>query len=166
VGITDNSMLFALLLTQIVAFPCAIIFGRLSRKFESDKLIKICIGAYFFIAVFALQLDTAWKFWMLAVLVAVFQGAIQALSRSYYGKLIPKDKASEYFGIFDIFGKGASFVGTTLMGVSTQIFDSSKAGIVVIAVMFVIGLAVFQMQYRKRNEGEIKLSFKTRRKYL
>lgn len=152
VGITDDSMLFALLLTQIVAFPCSIIFGRLSRNIDADKLIRICIIAYFFIAVFALQLDTAWKFWMLAVLVAVFQGAIQALSRSYYAKLIPKDKASEYFGIFDIFGKGASFIGTTLMGVSTQIFDSSKAGIVVIAFMFVIGLVVFQMQYRKNNE--------------
>jgi len=161
VGITDNSMLFALLLTQIVAFPCAIIFGRLSRKIEADKLIKICIAAYFFIAVFALQLDTAWKFWMLAVLVAVFQGAIQALSRSYYAKLIPKDKSSEYFGIFDIFGKGASFVGTMLMGISTQIFDSSKAGIVVIAIMFVIGLVFFQMQYRKKKEGSLELSFKT-----
>jgi len=158
VGITDNSMLFALLLTQIVAFPCAIIFGRLSRKIESDKLIKVCIIAYFFIAVFALQLDTAWKFWMLAVLVAVFQGAIQALSRSYFAKLIPKDKASEYFGIFDIFGKGASFVGTTLMGISTQIFDSSKAGIVVISVMFVIGYFVFQMQYTKRKEEDLTLS--------
>jgi len=148
VGITDNSMLLA---PQIVAFPCAIIFGRIARKVEADKLIRICIVAYFFIAVFALQLDTAWKFWMLAVLVAVFQGAIQALSRSYFAKLIPKNKSSEYFGIFDIFGKGASFVGTTLMGISTQIYDSSKAGIVVISVMFVIGYFVFQMQYRKHN---------------
>mgnify|MGYP001660809438 CR=1 FL=1 len=84
VGIGDSSMLLALLLTQVVAFPCSILFGKLARRFESEKLILVCIGAYFLIALFALQLDTAWKFWFLATCVGVFQGAIQALSRSYY----------------------------------------------------------------------------------
>ena len=146
VGITDNSMLMALLLTQVVAFPCAIIFGKLSKKISADKLIMICILAYFCISVFALQLDTSFEFWLLAVVVAVFQGAIQALSRSYFAKLIPKEKSSEYFGIFDIFGKGASFMGTVLMGVSTQLFGSSKAGLIVISSMFVIGLVIFKLQ--------------------
>jgi permease, major facilitator family len=84
VGIGDSSMLLALLLTQVVAFPCSILFGKLVRRFESEKLILVCIGAYFLIALFALQLDTAWKFWFLATCVGVFQGAIQALSRSFY----------------------------------------------------------------------------------
>ena len=66
VGIGDSSMLLALLLTQVVAFPCSILFGKLARRFESEKLILVCIGAYFLIALFALQLDTAWKFWFLA----------------------------------------------------------------------------------------------------
>lgn len=83
---------------------------------------------------------------MMATLVGIFQGAIQALSRSYYGKIIPKEKSSEYFGVFDIFGKGASFMGTMLMGISTQIFDTSKAGVIVIATMFVIGFIIFQIQ--------------------
>lgn len=83
---------------------------------------------------------------MMATFVGVFQGAIQALSRSYYAKIIPKEKSSEYFGVFDIFGKGASFMGTLLMGVSTQIFHTSKAGVVVIAAMFVIGFIFFQIQ--------------------
>ena len=153
VGIGDSSMLLALLLTQVVAFPCSILFGKLARRFESEKLILVCIGAYFLIALFALQLDTAWKFWFLATCVGVFQGAIQALSRSYYAKIIPKEKASEYFGVFDIFGKGASFLGTMLMGISTQLFHTSKAGVVMIAVLFVLGFVTFCLQGRQAQKG-------------
>lgn len=146
VGITDNSMLMALLLTQVVAFPFAILFGKLSKKFKVKDLISICILAYLLIALFALQLDTAIEFWILATFVGVFQGAIQALSRSYYTKIIPKEKSSEYFGVYDVFGKGASFVGTMIMGFSTQIFGNSKAGVVGIAIMFVLGFILFRVQ--------------------
>ena len=152
VGISDANLLMALLLTQVVAFPCAILFGKMTQKFETGKLISVCIIAYFAVAVYALQLDAAWKFWMMATFVGVFQGAIQALSRSYYAKIIPKEKSSEYFGIFDIFGKGASFMGTMLMGISTQIFDTSKAGVVVIAAMFVVGFVFFQVQRRTEED--------------
>ena len=152
VGISDANLLLALLLTQVVAFPCAILFGKMTQKFETGKLISVCIIAYFAVAVYALQLDAAWKFWMMATFVGVFQGAIQALSRSYYAKIIPKEKSSEYFGIFDIFGKGASFMGTMLMGISTQIFDTSKAGVVVIAAMFVVGFVFFQVQRRTEED--------------
>lgn len=146
VGISDTNLLVALLLTQIVAFPCAIIFGKLAKRFQTGKLISVCIVAYFAVAVYAIWLDRAWKFWMMATFVGVFQGAIQALSRSYFVKIIPKEKASEYFGIFDIFGKGASFMGTMLMGISTQLFDTSKAGVIVIAFMFVVGFFFFRLQ--------------------
>lgn len=149
VGIGDTSLLLALLFTQIVAFPCAILFGKLTKRFWTGNLILVCIGAYFFVAVYALWLDTAWKFWMMAVLVGVFQGAVQALSRSYYAKIIPKEKASEYFGIFDIFGKGASFMGTMLMGISTQLFHTSKAGVIVIAMMIAAGFLLFWIQRDK-----------------
>lgn len=148
VGIGDTSMLLALLLTQFVAFPCSIIFGKLTKRFETRNLISVCIAAYFVVAVFALQLDTAWKFWLLATFVGVFQGAIQALSRSYFARMIPKEKSSEYFGIFDIFGKGASFVGTMLMGMCTQAFGNSKAGVAMIAAMFVVGFLLFEKQKR------------------
>lgn len=146
VGISDTSLL--------VAFPCAIIFGRLAQKFDTARLIAVCIGAYFLVAVYALWLDAAWKFWVMATFVGVFQGAIQALSRSYYARIIPKEKSSEYFGIFDIFGKGASFMGTMLMGISTQIFHTSKAGVIVIAAMFVIGFVVFKLQANAMQHKE------------
>lgn len=144
VGINDSSLLLALLMTQVVAFPFSLIFGKLAKKYSVKSLISTCITGYFFIAVFALWLDTAWKFWVLAVFVAVFQGAIQALSRSYFTQIIPTNQASEYFGVFDIFGKGASFMGTLLMGIVTQLTDSSKYGVIVIAFMFVIGGIIFK----------------------
>jgi len=151
VGISDNNLLLALLLTQVVAFPFAILFGKLSQKIKTTTLLKITIVGYFLIALFALQLDRAWEFWFLAVCVAAFQGGIQALSRSYFSKIIPKEKSNEYFGFFDIFGKGAAFTGTLAMGIATQLTGSSTYGVGVIAVMFIIGFLFF-MKAAKVNK--------------
>ncbi|MCD7765622.1 MAG: MFS transporter [Lachnospiraceae bacterium] len=142
-GLDSTGLLLALLVTQIVAFPFALIFGRLSKSFRTDQLIRFCIGAYTFIALFAIQLDRQWEFWLLAVCVGMFQGAIQALSRSYFAKIIPPEKSGEYFGIYDIFGKGASFMGTFLVGVVAQITGLANAGVAVLAVLFVIGFLLF-----------------------
>lgn len=148
VGIDDSSLLLALLLTQIVAFPFSILFGKLTKKYRTTDLISISIVGYIGIVAFALQLDKTWEFWFLAVLVAVFQGAIQALSRSHFARIIPKNKSSEYFGIYDIFGKGASFLGTMLMGITTQLADNSKVGVAVIGGMLVLGFMIFHFKCR------------------
>ena len=143
-GLDTQGLLLALLVTQIVAFPCALFFGSLSKKYPTDRLLKICILAYTAIALFAIQLDRQWEFWFLAVLVGMFQGAIQALSRSYFAKIIPPEKSGEYFGIYDICGKGASFMGTTLVGVIAQATGKTNAGVAAISVLFVIGFLLFQ----------------------
>jgi UMF1 family MFS transporter len=142
-GLDSTGLLLALLVTQIVAFPYALIFSKLSKKYATDFLIKICILAYFGIAVFAIQLDKQWEFWLLAVLVGMFQGAIQALSRSYFAKIIPAEKSGEYFGIYDICGKGASFMGTTLVGIVAQVTNVANAGVGIIAVLFMVGFVLF-----------------------
>lgn len=142
-GLDTTGLLLALLVTQIVAFPCALIFSRFSKRYETTKLIKVCIAAYTLIALFAIQLDKQWEFWFLAVMVGMFQGAIQALARSYFAKIIPAEKSGEYFGIYDICGKGASFMGTTLVGIVAQITNVANAGVAIIAVMFVIGFVLF-----------------------
>lgn len=142
-GLDTTGLLLALLVTQIVAFPCALIFSRFSKRYETTKLIKVCIVAYTLIALFAIQLDKQWEFWFLAVMVGMFQGAIQALARSYFAKIIPAEKSGEYFGIYDICGKGASFMGTTLVGIVAQITNVANAGVAIIAVMFVIGFVLF-----------------------
>lgn len=142
-GLDTAGLLLALLVTQIVAFPCALIFSKLSAKYETGKLLKYCIVAYINIACFAIQLDKQWEFWFLAVCVGMFQGAIQALARSYFAKIIPAEKSGEYFGIYDICGKGASFVGTFLIGVVAQVTGIANLGVAVIAVLLVIGFVVF-----------------------
>ena len=119
-GLDSTGLLLALLVTQIVAFPCAILFGRLSSRYDTGLLIKVCIIAYTCITVFGIFLVTQWQFWLLAVLVGMFQGGIQALSRSYLGKIIPAERSGEFFGLMDIFGKGASFVGMLMVSLVSQ----------------------------------------------
>ena len=144
-GLDSTGLLLALLVTQIVAFPFAILFGRLAKNHSSEKLISICIMAYFGIAVFAIFLQHQWQFWTLAVLVGMFQGGIQALSRSYFTKIIPAEQSGEYFGLLDICGKGAAFLGTTIVSVVSQITGSMSTGVGMIALLFVIGFVLFRM---------------------
>lgn len=142
-GLDSTGLLLALLVTQIVAFPSTIIFGRLSRKFNAAKLIPICIVSYMGVVIFAFFMNSQVHFWILAVWVGMFQGGVQSLSRSYFAKIIPPEKSSEYFGILDICGKGASFIGTTLIGIISQATGSVNNGILVLIVLFIIGLFLF-----------------------
>ena len=143
-GLDTQGLLLALLVTQIVAFPFALLFGKAAKKYRTEKLIEFCILAYTCIALFAIQLDKQWEFWVLAIFVGMFQGAIQALSRSYFARIIPPEKSGEFFGIYDICGKGASFLGTALMGMFAQITGKPGGGVAVLAVMFVVGGVLFK----------------------
>lgn len=163
-GLDSTGLLLALLLTQIVAFPCAIAFGRLSATCDTGKLIKICILAYTGITIFAVFLHTQWQFWVLAVLVGMFQGGIQALSRSYLGKIIPPERSGEYYGLMDICGKGASFLGTTLIavisqataGVTIHIFgqelQNESLAVGTLVILFFLGFVVFCKADRLNKE--------------
>lgn len=142
-GLDSTGLLLALLVTQIVAFPCAIIFGNLSYRIRTEKLIIVCIFAYLGIAIFAVFLKTQFQFWILAILVGMFQGGIQALSRSYFTKIIPEEHSGEYFGLMDICGKGASFVGTTIVSIVSQLTGNISMGVGMIAILFCIGIVIF-----------------------
>ena len=154
-GLDTTGLLLALLLTQIVAFPCAIIFGRLSAKYDTGLLIKICIVCYTCITAFGMFLVSLWQFWVLATLVGMFQGGIQALARSYLGKIIPAERSGEFYGLMDICGKGASFLGTTLVAVVSQItagvqlnlfgitLQNENLAVGSLIVLFIIGFLVF-----------------------
>ena len=142
-GIDSTQLVLALLVTQFVAFPSAIAYGRLAGKFGTKRMLLIAIFAYFCIVLFAaFFLRSAVEFWVLAICVGLFQGGIQALSRSEFGKLIPKDQANEYYGFFDIFGKYAAVMGTFLVSVFTQVTGSSSIGVLSIAVLFLVGFAL------------------------
>ena len=151
-GLDSTGLLLALLVTQIVAFPCVLIFSRLVKKISSETIITICIAAYFCIAVYAYWLDTQFDFWLLAVLVGMFQGTIQALSRSYFAKIIPAEKSGEFFGIYDICGKGASVIGTALVSVLSQVTGSINIGVSALSVMFLIGLVLFRFSAKLNAE--------------
>lgn len=146
-GIDSTQLVIALLVTQFVAFPCAILYGRLSGRFGAKRMIVIAVIAYLGIVMFAaFFLKTAVEFWILAILVGMFQGGIQALSRSYYGKIIPKDHANEYYGFYDIFGKTASVLGTFLVATTTAVTGNASAGVLSIAVLLAAALVLLLVQ--------------------
>ena len=148
-GLDTTGLLLALLVTQIVAFPSALIFGRLSAKYPSTTLIPVCIAAYAGIALFAFFLTQQWQFWVLAFVVGMFQGGVQALSRSHFAKIIPPEKSGEYFGLFDICGKGASFLGTMIVSVGSQLTGSANVGVGSLIVLFIIGFVLFKMSCKE-----------------
>ena len=148
-GLDTTGLLLALLVTQIVAFPSALIFGRLSAKYPSTTLIPVCVAAYAGIALFAFFLTQQWQFWVLAFVVGMFQGGVQALSRSHFAKIIPPEKSGEYFGLFDICGKGASFLGTMIVSVGSQLTGSANVGVGSLIVLFIVGFVLFRVSYKE-----------------
>ena len=154
-GLDTTGLLLALLWTQIVAFPFAILFGRMAAKYDTGRLIKLCIIAYTCINIFGIFLVTQWQFWVLATCVGMFQGGIQALSRSYLGKIIPAERSGEFYGLMDIFGKGASFVGLTMVsfvsqmtaGMTVNVFgitlQNENIAVASLIVLFIIGYILF-----------------------
>lgn len=142
-GIGMTTLLIVLLVTQFVAFPFAIIYGKLAERFTARKMIMFGIIVYIFICIYAYFLDSAFDFWILAILVGTSQGGIQGLSRSYFGKLVPKENSSEFFGFYNIFGKFAAIMGPLLVGGVTHITGQTNYGVFSIIVLFVIGLLIF-----------------------
>ena len=147
-GIDQVQMILALLLTQLVAFPCAIGSGLLSRKYGSLPIIRVFILMYIGICLFGYQLDEVWEFWVLAVAVGICQGGIQALSRSHFGRIVPKEESNEYFGFFDIFGKFADFMGPLIVSICAALFGSSSYGILALALLFLAGYLLLTLSQR------------------
>ena len=158
-------LVIALFVTQIVAFPCAIIFGVLSSKFKSNKLLIACIVAYTGIGVLTVFLRQEWQFWAMAVGVGMFQGGVQAMSRSYFTKIIPTEKSGEFFGIYDIFGKSAAIVGVGLIGLLSResAFPLSQGtwiniALIPLPILFALGLIFFIISIRIPADPDSKLA--------
>lgn len=147
-GIDSTQLVVALLVTQFVAFPCAILYGRLAGRFGAKPMIVAAVIAYLCIVFFAaFFLKSATEFWILAILVGMFQGGIQALSRSYYGKIIPKKHANEYYGFYDIFGKTASILGTFIVATTTTLTGNASMGVLSIAILLIVALVFLLAQH-------------------
>lgn len=148
-GLDSTGLILALLVTQLVAFPAALYFSKISHQYKTETLIKICIIAYGLIALYAIQLDQLYEFWILAIAVGMFQGAIQALSRSYFAKIIPNEKSGEYFGIFDICGKGASIFGTLIVSLITTFTGNQQYAVASLTILFIAGFIILNLSLKE-----------------
>lgn len=139
----DTIMLLAILVyVQIVAFPFAIIYGKLAEKFGTKRMISIGIFTYMICVIFAYFMSSLLHVFILSTFIASAQGGIQALSRSYFAKIIPKENSNEFFGFYNIFGKFAAIIGPLIMSVITTITNNPRYSILGIIPLFVIGYLV------------------------
>lgn len=143
VGIDSNTLMIILIFIQIIAFPFALLYGKLSKVFSPKVMILVGIITYTVVSIYGFFLKTQLDFWILSFLVASAQGGIQALSRSYFGKLIPKENSAEYFGIYNIFGRISSIFGPLLMGIVGTITGESRYGILSLIILFIVGGVIF-----------------------
>lgn len=142
-GVDSNMLIIILLVINIIAFPFTILYGKLARRFGNKPMILTAIGVYTIICIYALFMKTVLDFWILGVLVGTSQGGIQALSRSYFAQIIPKEKANEFFGFYNIFGKFSAILGPLLFGGMTHLTGNSQYGIASLIILFILGGLLF-----------------------
>ena len=143
-------LLGAMLLSQVVAFPATLIMNRFADRYGTHRIIYVSIGGYIVISLMALFLNNIAEFFVLAVAVGMFQGTIQALSRSYFGRMVPKEKTGEYFGILDVFGKGATILGTLSIAILVSAMNEIRMVAVTLLVMFILGFVFFRMSTKEK----------------
>jgi UMF1 family MFS transporter len=162
-GFKAGDLILALLLTQFVGFPCAILFGLLGERIGTKRAIFIAIGVYLFITVFGAFINSRQGFYLLAVIIGLVQGGIQALSRAFYARMIPDGKTAEYFGFYNMLGKFAVIIGPVLVGITGLAMRSagidsqlaSRLGITSIALLFLAGGTLLYFVDEKMAQGAV-----------
>jgi len=151
IGLTATTLLLVLLATQFVAMPFAVLYGKLSQKVGAKYMIYVAIFTYCVVCMIALFMNPAREmrtltimFWALAMLVGTAQGGIQALSRAYFARIIPKEKSNEYFGFYNVCSRFASMIGTAIFGIIAQVTRQSHYGIAGIAILFIAAAIIFK----------------------
>jgi UMF1 family MFS transporter len=152
-GFDQSHLIKALLLTQFVAFPAALAFGWLGGRIGARNGIFLALAVYLGATGYAYFLDDAGDFYLLAFVVGLVQGGIQSLSRSYYGRLVPRDKASEFFGFYNMMGKASAIIGPTLVGITAAVTGDSRLSILSIVVLFVAGAALLVVARRAEQRA-------------
>lgn len=140
IGLDTTGLMIALLMTQIVAFPCAILYGMLAKRFSARNMIIIGILTYFLVCIMAYSMETIWDFALLGFMIASAQGGIQALSRSYFAKIVPKKNSNEFFGFYNILGKFAAIMGPILIGTITLVTGDIRKAVLSLIILFGAGL--------------------------
>jgi UMF1 family MFS transporter len=138
-GFPSSALITALLMVQFIAFPATLVYGRLADKFGTQRALLVGIGGYGVITVFAFFMTQEWHFYALAAAVGIFQGGIQAMSRSLYCRLIPERSAAQFYGFYNMLGKFAAVLGPIMLGGVTLITGNARFGILSIILLFIIG---------------------------
>ena len=141
-GLDSSSVIIALLMVQFIAFPSTLMWAYVGEKFSDKFVINFSILIYILIIIYTLFLSNAMEFYILAAMVGFVQGGIQGSSRGLFAKLIPHDKAGEFFGLFNTFGKAGAFMGPALVGLFLALFENVRISLLPILVLFVLGLIV------------------------
>lgn len=155
-GLKTGMLMLVLLLVQLIAVPFSLLYGWLANRIGTRNALLIGIIVYLIICLAALHLHTVADFWGLAVLIGTSQGGIQALSRSYFGRLIPKNASNEFFGFYNILGKFSAIIGPVIVGVVTQLTGKSTLGAASLSILFLIGLIVFVSVSRMAGDSRDK----------
>lgn len=149
------TLLAILLVIQIVAFPFALLYGRLAKRFSTLRLVQFAVLTYIVCVVFAWRMRGLHDVFVLGILVGSAQGGVQALSRSYFARLLPKEKSNEFFGFYNIFGKFAHILGPLIMSALTDLIGDARPAILGIIPLFIIGLLItFALPKVAHGEGE------------
>ncbi len=145
IGLSSENLITALLLVQFIGFPAALVFGRLGERYGAQRGIWICIWVYIGVTVFAYFMETALQMYILAAVIGLVQGGIQALSRSMFSHLIPEEKNAEFFGFYNVVGKAAAVFGPVMMGTITYLSGNPRLGILSVALLFFAGMFFFRL---------------------
>ena len=151
IGLEASSMITALILTQFVGFPSTLIFGYFADRLGFKKILTIGILIYILISIFASRITTATEFYAMAIVVGLVMGGVQAVSRAYFSSIIPKDKEAQFFGFYNLVGKSAVVAGPALLAWISMIFNTPRAGILGLLVLFIPGLILLWMIPKETN---------------
>ena len=155
IGFETSDLIMALLLVNFVGFPGAIIFGKIAQRFHPKKPIYFAILVYIFAVTWASQMQEVWEFYVLAVLIGLVQGGIQALSRSYYSRLIPEERAGEFYGLYNLMGKFNGIIGPLIITVTVLLTRSQRVSIFSISILFVLGGFLLSFVDEKKGQEEM-----------
>ncbi len=153
-GFDSNHLMVALLLTQFIGFPSAILFGRLGERRGARQGVMIAIFVYFVVVLWAYQMQQVWEFYALAVVIGMVQGGIQALSRSFYARMIPRTKSGEFFGFYNMMGKFAAVLGPLMMGWVALATESPRLSILSVLVLFVAGAILLALVDEEKGRAQ------------
>ena len=144
IGLSAQSMIGALLLTQFIGFPATLVFGRYSDKFGHKQTLSFAILIYIGVVLFSSQMDSAIEFFIMASIIGLVQGGVQAISRSYFSSLIPANKAAEFFGFYNFIGKSSVFIGPFMVSGIALVTNSPSLGVLSLLLLFIPGLILLR----------------------